>query len=188
MTSRAPRIDTVRNQLTAAGMLIDKTLQVLELLHDQAYSRHSRGGEQPVVAGGGRDYALDTHGDPRARAAYRVLAEAVGPMVGPPTIACHQALTALNDGETAGTNRMHPATIGVAELAVALDAQRRRIAQGDARVRQLPQPKLAKAKRAEASEVAQLRLDKRQLQEEVDRLKTKLKRARSDHRRPVVGS
>lgn len=65
----APRIDTFRNLIAS---LVDK-LQELDPdiadLHDLAYNRH-RAANEAKVKGGTRDYALDTHGDLRARDLY----------------------------------------------------------------------------------------------------------------------
>lgn len=187
MTDRAPRIDTVHARFTACRSLMDSTATGIDLLHALAYSRHNSSADEPKVKGGSRDYALDTHGDPKARAAYKTLAEASFTAIEQLTIGCHNALRALN-GDAAiddnGTRRMHPATVNLLELKIAIDAQKRRIAQGETNpARQFPQPKASKADNAHQLEVQKLRLELRKANAENDRLKARLNRQREERSR-----
>lgn len=70
------RIDTLRNSIAGARELLDLIHQELEDLHLLAYERATAVSEAKV-SGGSHDYALDTHGDPNARTAYRELGRAV---------------------------------------------------------------------------------------------------------------
>lgn len=65
----APRIDTFRRTIDAVIVRLSEFRAEVGDLHDLAHDRH-RAGNDAKVRGGSRDYALDTHGDPRARQLY----------------------------------------------------------------------------------------------------------------------
>lgn len=74
----APRIDTFRNVLDSVQTLLCELRPNIEDIHTLAYDR-PKAEMQSRVAGGTRDYALDTHGDMRARTLYiEVAARLVG--------------------------------------------------------------------------------------------------------------
>lgn len=138
--TRAPRIDTLRNQLAATTRLLELVNAGLHTLHTLAYDRTAA--DEIRVRGGQPDYALDTNGDPRARDAYRHLARAIDDTCVRLTFATHEAINILNAGGSPGLNRQHPATVTVVEHARAIEAQARRIRNGGFNPgRTLPQPK-----------------------------------------------
>lgn len=122
--TRAPRIDTVRNRADATRQLLGTIIDELDDLHVLAYDRVTAAREL-AVKGGERDWALDTHGDPRARAAYRQLAESTIGACTNLAEASHNAIALLrasNPGDTPRTRRI----IATDELIEALCAQARR--------------------------------------------------------------
>lgn len=163
-----PRIDTLRNQTQATATLLDDISNLVHLLHDLAYSR-STAAERIRVRGGQPDYALDTHGDPKARAAYRRLGRTIDHACAQLATACHDTLRILNDGGQPGTNRHHPATIDVVEHVLAIDAQHRRIQAGEPDIRTRPQPRQAGTETAMAQRIRRLEADNTRLRR---RLKT----------------
>lgn len=66
----APRIDSTRNLIDDLILLLAEFRAEVHDIHDLAYNR-KRAAEEARVAGGSRDFALDTHGDMRARDLYR---------------------------------------------------------------------------------------------------------------------
>lgn len=146
--ARAPRIDTVRNRITTAQQVLTTIHDELEDLHVLAYDRQVAAAEAPV-RGGQRDWALDTHGDPRARAAYRQLAEATLNACAQLAEASHNAIRVLRDhqpGDTPRTRRL----ITTDELVTALAAQARRQTNRTSYqpARAIPQPEHAEVLRA----------------------------------------
>lgn len=139
-----PRIDSTRNRLEATIRLLETARSDLDVLHALAYERHTARREA-VVAGGARDYALDTHGDPRARGAYKQLSLACHDTCDILAEAAHDAIALLREGDNDGRRRGGPAMTTV-DLAVALDAQARRAARGEFTPRpSVPQPNGAEA-------------------------------------------
>lgn len=146
--TRAPRIDTVRNRITATQQLLATIHDELEDLHVLAYDRHVAAAEAPV-RGGQRDWALDTHGSPHARSAYRALAEATIGACAQLAEASHNAIRILRDhqpGDTPRTRRL----ITTDELVTALAAQARRQTNRTSyqAARAVPQPEHAEVLRA----------------------------------------
>jgi hypothetical protein len=168
----APRVDKVRGQIDATRELLARALDIAHVLHTLAYNRQTA--DEVRVRGGWPDYALDTHGDPRARHAYRTLADTLLDVASRLSVAGHDAVRIVNEGEPAGTNRQHPATIQLAELAEALDARARRIAAGDVDTprRAGPQPKADAAITHLVKENRTLRAQVVELRTEVARLAT----------------
>jgi hypothetical protein len=138
---KAPRIDTLRNQAAATVELLGTAGKVLETLHELAYDRQHATGELKVK-GGQRDYALDRHGDPKARAAYRELGHAMDHACTRLTIAAHDVVRVVNDADTDATPaRRHPITVSLVEMVELIDAQHRRFQRGEFNPgRTLPQP------------------------------------------------
>lgn len=140
--TRAPRIDTMRNRLTATRELLSDVEKEIHDLHVLAYDRQAAK-DDVSVNGGQRDYALDTHGDPRARDAYRTLANTVSDICDQLAAAAHDVIILLREGDTPGQPRGRR-RIDTEELAQQLEHQAVRIAQADYtphRVR--PQPEQA---------------------------------------------
>jgi hypothetical protein len=134
----APRIDSLRSQLAATIDLLQTVGEELEDLHALAYDRPRLAQER--TNGGMRDYALDTHGDPRARDAYRALGGASTKACESLAIAAHETIRLLREGTPTGIRTRRHAT--AAEIATAIAAQGRRIARGEyTPIRRLPQPK-----------------------------------------------
>lgn len=148
--SRAPRIDTLRNRIEATQSLLTTVLEELEDLHVLAYER-AVVSREAKVSGGERDYALDTHGDPKVREAYRALGDVI---VGDKLIvddkevlsvcdllavAAHDVIRILRNGERNG--RLPRRRINAEEHALALENQTIRLARGEyTPVRREPQP------------------------------------------------
>lgn len=137
--TRAPRIDTLRNQLTATIELLAMARDELEDLHTLAYDRPTARSEI-VVSGGAPDYALDNHGDTRARNAYRLLGDKAIEAAKLLADAAHGAISILREDD--GDDRARTGrTINRHDLADAIEAQGRRITRGEfVPVRRLPQP------------------------------------------------
>lgn len=133
----AIRIDTLRNQIAGARELLDMIHQELEDLHVLAYERATLLSEAKV-SGGSHDYALDTHGDERARDAYKALGRAVDGACIHLAEASNNALNLLRQGNTPGRGQRH---LRLAELGEAIAAQSRRSRRGDyTPIRRGPQP------------------------------------------------
>lgn len=136
----APRIDSMRNRLTATRTLLGNALEFIEDLHALAYDR-ATAAERQTVRGGERDWALDTHGDPRARRAYTALAEAASSACSNLAIAADDASRILTEGGQVDTTRGRGTPIPTEDLAQQLALQARRAARGDyTPVRTRPQP------------------------------------------------
>lgn len=128
--SRAPRIDTLRNRLTATVTLLGQALQGIEDLHVLAYDRQAAG-DRLAIRGGERDYALDTHGDPRAREALVALSEASMKSCDLIAVAAHDVVVLLNEGDTVDAQRGRGQAIDVEDFAEELENQARRSARGE---------------------------------------------------------
>lgn len=144
--SRAPRIDTVTNRVAATRSLLELVEPELRDLHILAYDRYVAHREV-MVKGGDKDYALDNHGDQRARDAYRALSTATGDACTLLAEAAHDAIALLRERTTLG--RVGRLYIDTVELAVAIEAQARRAARAEyTPIRREPQPDAERAARA----------------------------------------
>lgn len=178
--TRAPRIDTLRNRITATRELLATIHDELEDLHVLAYDRRAAAAEAPV-RGGQRDWALDTHGDPHARAAYRMLAEATINACAQLAEASHNAIRVLRDhqpGDTPRTRRL----ITTDELVVALAAQARRQTSRTSYqpTRAIPQPEHAEVLRA----AERIIRERDQLRDRCEKLEARLALYEPDVDRP----
>lgn len=168
--TRAPRIDTVRNRITTTQQVLATIHDELEDLHVLAYDRRAAAAEAPV-RGGQPDWALDTHGDPHARSAYRRLAEATINACAQLAEASHNAIRILRDhqpGDTPRTRRL----ITTDELVTALAAQARRQTNRTSyqAVPAIPQPEHAEVLRA----AERIIRERDRLAAEVDKLRARL--------------
>lgn len=134
------RIDTLRNRISKAMDLLQTVHDELEDLHVLAYDRPAAK-ERAHVHGGQADYALDTHGDPKARDAYRWLSELVVLVADTLIDAGQEAVGVLREGEPRQSSRRDKsADVTRAEFAEALKAQERRLQRGEySPVRRFPQ-------------------------------------------------
>lgn len=123
-----PRVDSTRNRIAATTTLLGDVLPHIEDLHALAYDR-AAARRDAVVAGGSRDYALDTHGDPKARTAYKHLALAAIDACELLAEAAHDTLALFRQGDH--DHQKTAARINEEELALALEAKARRIARGE---------------------------------------------------------
>jgi hypothetical protein len=131
------RIDTRRNQLVGTRDLLTMILEEIEDLHVLAYDRPVALSEAKV-SGGSHDYALDTHGDPRARSAYHQLGRTVDSVCKLLDEASTNALNLLREGRSPGRGQRH---LRLAELGEAISSQARRARRGDyTPIRRGPQP------------------------------------------------
>jgi 5-methylcytosine-specific restriction endonuclease McrA len=71
----APRIDTFRSTIDGLIIALSQIRDETQDLHELAYSRY-RAAQESKVRGGSPDYALDNHGDKRARELYTEVARA----------------------------------------------------------------------------------------------------------------
>lgn len=178
--TRAPRIDTLRNRITATRELLTTIHDELEDLHVLAYDRQAAAAEAPV-RGGQRDWALDTHGNPHARTAYRQLAEATINACAQLAEASHNAIRILRDhqpGDTPRTRRL----ITTDELVTALAAQARRQTHRTSyqAVPAIPQPEHAEVLRA----AERIIRERDRLAAENDKLRARLALYEPDRERP----
>lgn len=169
--TRAPRIDTVRNRITTTRQVLATIHDELEDLHVLAYDRRAAAAEAPPVRGGQRDWALDTHGNPHARSAYRLLADATLSACAQLAEASHNAIRVLRDhqpGDTPRTRRL----ITTDELVTALAAQTRRQTNRTSYqpARAIPQPEHAEVLRA----AERIIRERDRLAAEVDKLRARL--------------
>jgi hypothetical protein len=158
-----PRVDSTRNRLAATATLLADVQPHLEDLHALAYDRAVA--RREAVNGGSRDYALDTHGDPRARQAYKHLALATVDACEILAEAAHDAIRLLKAGDHDHTKSKDQ--ISEEDLALALAAKATRIARGE--VESIPrnaQPKADMTARVLQRVIA----ERDQLQRQVDRL------------------
>lgn len=171
------RVDTLRNTIAATIELLVAVGQEADDLHVLAYDRKTAA-EEAHVAGGSRDYALDTHGDPRAREAFRDLGDQAVKacqILGASAGRANRLLRASDDAKRPAGKRTTSAVV----LADSIAAQARRIADGSfVPIRRLPQPEqgkawatLVKSKEHLDSENRQLRIDNDRLRAENERLR-----------------
>lgn len=173
--AQTPRIDTTRNRLDATIKLLGKAHDDLEVLHTLAYNR-ATARREAMVAGGDRDYALDNHGDPRARDAYKQLSLATLDACDILAETAHTVAALFTDGYD-DQRRRGGQTITVVDLAVALEAKARRASRGEFNPQPVvPQPKADDAAKVTLESVA---ADNQRLREENQQL-----RARLDQREP----
>lgn len=134
------RIDTARDQLAATKALLDQALAELEDLYVLAYDRQVAA-DEAKVAGGSRDYALDTHGDFRVREQYRAFSDKVTDTCRDLAEAAHDVLRFMAETKPAG--RLGARTTSALEHALLLEAQARRAQRGEyAPHRRVAQPSL----------------------------------------------
>lgn len=125
----APRIDTTRNMVDSLILLLADFRDEVHDINDLAYNRN-RAAEEARVAGGSRDYALDSHGDMIAR---RLYTHAVVQMV-KATNPIDDAIKAIRGHITAGGSVSgfdKSKTAPKAEVAAAINAAKRRRRRGD---------------------------------------------------------
>lgn len=171
--SASPRIDTVRNRLTSTVTLLETLDLELPDLHvlatDRAVARR-----EAMVSGGERDYALDNHGDPRARLAYKLIAHATQDTSDIFTDVAHDVFRVLRAGEVGRPGRP---TVGPEGLALALLAQSKRIANGEyTPVRAVDQPNGGQA--AKALRVEDLVRDRDRWKRRAEALEARFERQR----------
>jgi hypothetical protein len=166
--SRAPRIDTITNRVTATRALLEMVEPELRDLHVLAYDRYTAR-RDVMVRGGEKDYALDNHGDKRARKAYRRLGTATSEACELIAEAAHDAIALLREHTHNG--RAGPHSIEAEELAAAIEAQARRAARAEyTPVARIPQPGAELAART----VDQLRRERDEARADADRLARRL--------------
>lgn len=170
----AVRVDTLRNRIAGTIDLLGKAREEADDLHLLAYDRRTAA-DEAKVAGGSRDYALDTHGDLKAREAYKHLADAILSACGTledATTYVNKVLRAASDTDPV---KLGPRSTTAVELGEKIAAQARRIADDSyVPVRRMPQPststawtKLVKSKEAETDKVRALEDEVRQLRAEL---------------------
>lgn len=123
------RIDTFRNRVQGTIGLLQLVAEHLEDLHVLAYDRH-RAGQAQRVAGGELDYALDTHGDPRARELWQTSALRVLDNAEDLNVVLHEVIQFFSAGQTSA-RRDATADASLGEVLTALAAQRRRRDRGE---------------------------------------------------------
>lgn len=147
------RIDTARNQLAATRALLDLALTQMEDLHVLAYERQAAS-DDAKVAGGGHDYALDTHGDQRVRDAYRRFSDILHATTLDLAEAAHDVLRYLS---AAGNASRGPRITSALEHALLLEAKARRVQRGEYQpARVMPQPGIDDALAAAAQNIKRL--------------------------------
>lgn len=138
-TGRAPDIRSVHNRLDATTQLLDLVRTQLDELHALGNDR-PRAAERLNVLGGSRDYALDSHGDPRARELYRQVALELLALIELTTVASHTMHSWLRTGEIDTTTRRGTQIVTGDEFLEALAAQSRRIDRGESDTPLVDQP------------------------------------------------
>lgn len=172
---KTPRIDNLRNRLDSTRELLAIVAEETDDLHVLAYNR-AAAQREAVVAGGQPDYALDTHGDQRARRAYRGLGLAAIDAVEILAAASHNAFRLLRTGSE-DRPRIGRRMIEIEELAAGIEAQARRVIRGEyAPVRREPQPEAEQAHTV----VDRLRRERDQARTEVQRLTITIERLNAD--------
>lgn len=120
----APRIDTTRNMLDGLILLLAEFRAEVHDIHDLAYNR-PRAADEAKVAGGSRDYALDTNGDMIARRLYIHAATTLVRVEGPVSDAIAKIRSHLTaGGSVSGYDKTR--TAPKAEVAAAIRAAERR--------------------------------------------------------------
>ena len=182
----APRIDTLRRQLTETAELLTTTAGILDTLHELAYDR-AAASERIRVAGGQPDYALDRHGDPRARAAYVRLGRMIDHVCNHIGDHAHGALELVNEADDPGGDR-HPMAITALEHAIALEAQARRIARGEFDPgRALPQAAVPGARKTIAGKIRRLEAELAAERKRAAKLERRLEAALEERRTRSAG-
>jgi hypothetical protein len=139
-----PRVDSLRNRVSATATLLGLAGDVLEDLHGLAYERPRAAAEK--VRGGQADYALDNHGDPLARAVYRNLSIVTVEAAVLVSLAAHDAVRSFKDGHRGRNPR---GEVDGVELGEALVKQADRVLAGEyTPARQVHQPDIDRALRA----------------------------------------
>ena len=135
------RIDTARNQIAATVALLTQIGAELEDLHHLAYERPTTI-EQLRVNGGQRDWALDTHGNPFARQAYRDIGEAIMTACAHIAERSHAAAAILRTADDNRPDVRSSRTITALHLAELIEARARRTTDPHqySPIRYLPQP------------------------------------------------
>lgn len=163
------RIDTLRNTIAGTRHLLDMVHEELEDLHVVAYERPTANADAKV-SGGSRDYALDTHGDPKARDAYRRLGDVTADACARIDAAVSDALKLLRDGDTPVKTQRR---LRLVELGEAIAAQARRTRRGDySAVRRGPQPDEHRAVSEAITDRDRLVRELAKANKEIQRLKT----------------
>lgn len=138
----APRIDTIRREINDAQTVLGYLAANLEDLHALAYEKH-HAGQAERTRGGQRDYALDNHGDPKARALYETIAKAIIGLVSGQTLPARKEWSRLDglvqlEQQTRGFlthGKNDPTKIAAVtqadEVVRQIVARRRRIARGE---------------------------------------------------------
>lgn len=134
VTERPPRqappdVRTMRRRLAATRELLTLVGDHLELLHDLAHDR-TRAAERLRVLGGDRDYALDNHGDPKARALYQQLCWEVLDMIDDGSIAANEIIVWAKTGQPA-SRRRRASDAAPEDVIAAIEARDRRVARGE---------------------------------------------------------
>jgi hypothetical protein len=169
----APRIDTLRRQIADMTRLLHETAGILETLHELAYDR-AAATEQIRVAGGQPDYALDRHGDPRARDAYTALGRMIDHLARYTAEHAGPALALVNAADN-GTGRRHPATVTALEHARLIEAQAARIARGEFDPgRALPQASVPGSSKTITGKIRKLESDLAAERKRADRLEARI--------------
>lgn len=128
----APRIDTFRNTLDAVIRRIEDDLwpEVADL-HDLAYNRTRAANEQEAKRRGGPvDYALDNHGDTKARNLYIAVANRMIDLARGAEDAAKDIRRHLNKQDDRPRSRTG-SVITAAEFDEAMSARRRRAERGE---------------------------------------------------------
>lgn len=135
----APRIDTVRRNIATTRDLLDLVARELDDLHALAYDKPRGAGDRPNVRGGARDYALDRHGDPRARELLKDLVTNLDAVLAALHDTALQARAFMRDGSVG--RRVQVRRVSQTELKGLIAAQERRRARGEySPHRTYPQP------------------------------------------------
>lgn len=122
------RIDVLTRRLEGSVALLQLVSEHITDLHDLAYNRPRATAEK--VHGGSRDYALDSHGDMRARDLYQSIASDLVDLIETVATSSHDALKYLRAGGLPATRRDRTADATADEVLLALAAKRRREQQG----------------------------------------------------------
>lgn len=125
----APRIDTLRNVLDAVQQRLDEFRPEIEDLHEMAYNRAKAAQEVPGRTSS-HDFALDTHGDMRARELYiDIAARLVG--LGREVEKSAKAVRRYLNRDDGRIRRFNGTEISAEEFDQARNARRRRALRGE---------------------------------------------------------
>lgn len=127
----APRIDSVRRDRADAVTLLGYLADNLEDLHELAYTRR-RSGATERINGGDHDFALDNHGNPKAREHYETTARLIV-RIADDVIAQHKDVRAFltSHDEDGRRQRSLAGNATADEVIDALTARRRRVLRGE---------------------------------------------------------